>query len=183
MSTQMLMTALEFEAIAGRLGPCELVRGEVVNLSPGGPEHSQISGAVVGLLSAWARASKLGRVWTNEAGLIVQRQPDTVRGVDALYYSYERLPRNAAREPFSAVPPDLAVEILGKGQGWREILEKVGEFLRIGVDLVWIVDAKTQRVHVYRPDAEPVVLDGEDALMDDAVLPGFRCTVADLFAD
>jgi Uma2 family endonuclease len=183
MSTQTLITAVEFEKMAARLGPCELVRGEVIPLSPGGMDHSQISAAVVGLLYTWTRSTKLGRVWTNEAGLITQQQPDTVRGIDAAYYAYERLPRQAIRSGFAKTPPNLAVEILGKGQGWREMLEKVGEYLRLGVDRVWLVDPKTQRVHIYRPDAEPVVLSGDDALVDDVILPGFRCTVADLFQD
>ncbi len=183
MSTQTLMTATEFERIAGGLGPCELVRGEVVALSPGAGPHSSVSGKVVALLGSWALQSKLGRVWTNEAGLLVEQNPDTVRGVDALYYSYHRLAKGATPPGFTTIPPELVVEVIGRGQGWPEMLKKSSEYLKMGVDRVWVIDPNSRRVHVYRSDVEPIVLDRKDTLADEAVLPGFRCQVEELFAD
>jgi Uma2 family endonuclease len=38
--------------------------------------------------------------------------------------------------------------------GWQEILEKVSEYLRMGVDLVWVIDPKAQPVHVYRKEMQ-----------------------------
>ncbi len=177
------MMAAEFERIAERLGPCELVGGEVVTLSPGDYEHNQAVSNAFGLLREWARQQKVGRVLTNETGLIVQRQPDTVRGVDVVYYSYERLPQGSAPRGFQTTPPNLVAEAIGKGQGWREMVEKVGEYLRMGVDVVWVIEPKSQRVHVYHPDVEPVVLNRGDTLADPAGLPGFHCKVEELFAD
>ena len=142
MVTKMLMTAEEFESVSNRLGPCELVRGEVVNLSPGGTEHSFVSMNVGGLLWQWARQTKLGRVWTNEAGLVIQHDPDTVRGADVAYVSFQRLPRGSHSSSFATVPPELVVEIVGKGQGWRDMVEKAGEYMRMGVDRVWVLDPR-----------------------------------------
>lgn len=183
MSIQTLMTAVEFEKIAGRLGPCELVRGEVINLSPAGFSHSQITVNIVSALSEWRKQTASGRILAGEMGIVVEQGPDTVRGADVVYYSYKRLPKNSAPQGFSAVAPDLIVEVVGKGQGWREMVQKVGEYLRMGVDRVWIVDPKTQRVHIYRSDAEPVVLNPDDSVADEVVLPGFTCKVAEFFAD
>ncbi|HEY3246175.1 MAG TPA: Uma2 family endonuclease [Phycisphaerae bacterium] len=106
----------------------ELVRGEVIELMPGGYRPGRISGTAFFLLESWARQSGLGRAVTNETGLITERGPDTVRGADVAYFSFQRLP--AGREPpgFSEVPPNLVVEVLGKGQGWNVMLDKVAEF-------------------------------------------------------
>ncbi len=181
-ATQPLLTARQFEAISGALGPCELERGEVVPLSPGGPEHSEITANVTILLGIWARRTRRGRIWTAEAGIVTATDPDTVRGVDVVYYSYRRLPRGRKLPPgFSRIPPELAVEIIGKGQGWRKMVEKAGEYLRMGVDRVWIVDPSTRRVHVLRPDAEPTILDMDDTISDPQILPGFRSKVRAFF--
>jgi Uma2 family endonuclease len=182
MDTQTLMTAQEFEGAAARLGPCELVRGEVVTLSPGGILHSRITATAAFLLEQWNRRQRSGRVLAGEMGLIIERDPDTVRGADVAYYSYERLPVDAAGEGFCAVPPNLVVEVVGKGQGWREMVAKTAEYLHMGVDRVWIIDPSTKRVHIYRPDGEPAVL-GQDQTLTDPILPGFSCQVAEFFAD
>lgn len=182
MSTHTLITAAQFERIANHLGPCELVRGEVTSLSPGGIEHNQIVGNLHAILWNWARSSGLGRAMPGETGLIVGREPDTVRGADVVYFSYERLPRDVTPAGFTSVAPNVVAEVVGFKQGWREAIAKANEYLRMGVDRVWIIDAKSQRVHIYRPDAEPVVLSREDTLADEVVLPGFASRVDELFA-
>ncbi|NOS99517.1 MAG: Uma2 family endonuclease [Phycisphaerales bacterium] len=183
MSTRTMMTLEEFESVCERLGPCELVRGEVIELSPGGLEHSRITVNVAVVLSNWATETGLGRVLSGEAGIRVEADPPTVRGADAAYLSYQRWPKGRELIGFTTVVPELVVEILGKGQGWREMVEKCGEYLRMGVLRVWVIDPDTRRVHVFRPDAEPAAISETGQLCDEVVLPGFSCAVARLFED
>jgi Uma2 family endonuclease len=182
MDTQTLMTAGDFEQAAARLGPCELVRGGVVTLSPGGIRHSQTAMNVGLLLAKWNRQTGLGRVLSGGVGLITKRDPDTVRGADVAYYSYQRLPKEIQCDSFCAVPPELVVEIVGKGQGWGEMVTKAAEYLHMGADRVWIIDPRSQQVHIYRSDCEPVILNRDDTLTD-PLLPGFSCQVDEFFAD
>jgi Uma2 family endonuclease len=183
MIAKTLTTAEEFESICEQFGPCELVRGEVVTLSPGGYQHSQISANVAILLGTWARKTKLGRVLANEAGLIVEKDPDTVRGADVAYVSYQRIPQDTGPEGFSTIPPELIVEVVGRGQGWREMVERAGEYLRMGVDRVWIIDPKTRKLHVFRPDGEPAILAEDQTISDEKILPGFSSAVSEFYAD
>jgi Uma2 family endonuclease len=115
MVTKTHMSIEEFEAVCERLGPCELVRGEVVLLSPGGFQHSRVAYKIGYLLGRWAEESQRGRLLTAEAGIIVETDPDTVRGADVAYFSYQRLPRGQEPDGFCNVPPELVVEVLGKG--------------------------------------------------------------------
>jgi len=82
-STQTVTTAADLLEMAGRLGPCELVRGEVVTVSPSGPSRRLIPARLVIQLGRWAEELRRGRVFTGEVGLIVERDPDTARGADA----------------------------------------------------------------------------------------------------
>jgi Uma2 family endonuclease len=161
---------------------CELVRGEVIELSPGGLDHARPSANVVIALGNWARAGKRGRIFTNEVGLITERDPDTLRGADVVYYSYERLPRGDQRG-FSEVPLELVVEVCGRGQSWPELHAKAAEYLRMGVDRVWLIDSAKRTVHVLSRDAAPIQYGPTDVLRDPAILPGFEITVGELFED
>ena len=95
MASSVSIKAKEFERRADELGPCELVRGEVVKMSPGGFEHSRLTLRFAFLLELWASQRQCGRVLTNELAVIVEHDPDTVRGADVAYYSYDRLPKSA----------------------------------------------------------------------------------------
>lgn len=181
MDMKTLMTARDFEAAAPRLGPSELVRGEVVTLSPSGIRHSQTTMNAGLVLAKWNQQAGLGRVLSGEVGLITERNPDTVRGADVAYYSYQRLPKEIQGDSFCAVPPELVIEIVGKGQGWRDMVTKAAEYLHMGVDRVWIIDPRSQQLHIYRSDAEPVILKGDNTLTD-PLLPGFSCRVEEFFA-
>jgi Uma2 family endonuclease len=150
-------------------------------LSPGGMGHSRPCARVVVPLENWSERTRLGRVYVNEIGLVTQRAPDSVRGADAVYLSYAGL--SAADEPEGCcpVPPELVVEVIGKGQGWRKPVEKAGDYLHRGVDRVWILDPRPRSLHVFRPDAEPARLEGDDVVRDESILPDFSCTAAELF--
>jgi Uma2 family endonuclease len=100
--TSALLSAEDFELVAPVLGPCELVRGEIMPMSPGGIRHSRVTGNAFRLLDSHCRPRKIGRVLTGEAGVIVARRPDTVRGADVAFVSYQRLPEAAPEEGFPA---------------------------------------------------------------------------------
>jgi len=160
---------------------CELERGEVVHLTVGGMDYSRIVTEIIYLLQVWAKKTKKGRVLAGETGVITGRNPDTVRGIDVAYLSYKRVPKGTRQSGFLATPPNLAVEVVGKGQGWGKMAQKAGEYFAMGVDRVWIVDPKKETLHVYRPDAEPERLTKADTLRDRDILPGFSCKVAAFF--
>jgi Uma2 family endonuclease len=59
---------------------------------------------------------------------------------------------------------------------------KLGEYFQAGVRLVWLVNPKTQTVHVYTAVDQLVLLKGDQALDDGDVLPGFSLSLFELFA-
>lgn len=177
------VTAARFARDFADVPFCELEEGEVVRLTAGGWNYSRIVSQVSHLLHAWAKKTKRGRVLSGEAGVITERNPDTVRGIDVAYVSYKRVPKNTRFSGFLTTPPDLAVEVVGKGQGWGKMTKKAGEYFDIGVDCVWIVDPKAETVHVFRPDCEPVRLTKSEMIRIEDVLPGFACKVARFFED
>jgi Uma2 family endonuclease len=116
-----------------------------------------------------------------EAGYVLQRGPDTVRGPDVSFVSTARLPPDRIPEEFISGPPDLAVEILSPGDRWAEIEGKVADYLAGGARLVWLVDPRERRVTVRYPDRPPRALTDRDILDGEDVVPGFALDLAGLF--
>ena len=77
--------------------------------------------------------------------------------------------------------PTLAVEILSPSDTIEEIHEKITVYQAAGVALVWVLHPYDRTVTVYRPDAEPDLLNVREELSGEPHLPGFRVPVARLF--
>lgn len=59
--------------------------------------------------------------------------------------------------------------------------EKANEWLAFGSPMVWVANPKKETVTVYRANRDPKVLQGDDLLLGDDVVPGFRVKVAEIF--
>jgi Uma2 family endonuclease len=176
------LSAEEFLAADLGEGTFELIRGEVVAVSPPMPEHGLICGNIIGFLWNYGRTSGLGYVLSNDTAVLTSRGPDTVRGPDVCFYRQDRWPRSEVGRGLPPVPPDLVVEVLSPGNRTGETLVKVGEYLKAGVASVWVVDPGSKEVAIYSAkNAVPQVLAPGDVVENVPGLPGFRCPVADLF--
>ncbi len=76
----------------------------------------------------------------------------------------------------------LAVEILSFSDRVDDVAEKIEGYLEAGVKLAWRVEPIHQIVTVFRSDAEPEGLNIYGYLDGGPHLPGFRVTVAEIFA-
>jgi Uma2 family endonuclease len=146
---------------------------------PGG-EHGKVAMNTAFVLDSWARQGEDFEVLINDAGVVTERGPDTVRGPDVFVVRRSRLPNNEIPKGNFLVPPEVAVEVNSPSQRWSDVIRKVAEYLTCGVGEVWVIDTQHRRVHVYRPNDEPDVLNEGDEL-DRDLLPGLTYRVAELF--
>lgn len=175
-----LLTAEEYGRLEddGRL--TELVRGRIVGMNRPFTSHGYLLLSVGHLLTQFVKPRELGRVVGGDAGLVTQRNPDTVRGPDLAFYSYERIPAGTLPEGYWPVSPELVIEIRSESDRWKDILQKVAEYLSADVLTVAVIDPARQQVHLYS-DTETTVLNATDLLTFPEVLPGFEVVVGRLF--
>lgn len=171
----------EMFAALGDIGPCELVEGRIVAVTPPGFDHGEIEFAIGTEIRRFVREHNLGRVSGGEAGIYTRRNPDTVRGADVIFISNERYAQRTSAS-YLDVAPDLIVEVLSPNDRWSEVTAKLQEYFAIGVRLVWLVDPQQRRVHAYRALTEVALFTEEDTLPGEDVLPGFSMSLADIFA-
>jgi Uma2 family endonuclease len=181
MATTAEITTAEQLLHAPDLGPCELVRGELIMMSPAGYAHGSIAGRITRALGDFVEPRGLGDVLGAEPGFVLARDPDTVRAPDVAFVRSERVPREKPRGFFEGAP-DIAVEVLSPDDRAGEVNAKVHEWLQAGSRIVWVVDPETETVSVWRSRTDIVVLGTSDTLSGGDVLPGFSLPVAQVFA-
>jgi Uma2 family endonuclease len=159
----------------------ELVRGEVLELTPPGGEHGVFTHSLSLAIGSHVRSHRLGRVTAAETGFILSRNPDTLRAPDIAFISAERVPQPLPKGWFSTVP-DLVVEMVSPSDRAGEMQERVADWLGAGVRLLWLVYPRPRQVHVYRSLEDVHILKEADVLAGEDVLPGFSLPVAEIFA-
>lgn len=181
MSTSTVITADEFASMSFDR-PVELVQGEIVEMTNPGGWHGRICSRTSYVIEHWNESARSFYVLCNDSGVLVERDPDSVRGPDVMVIRRDRLPDGKIPRKHFTVPPDVAIEVKSPSDRWPEILQKVSQFLNAGVQEVWVVDPDHFRVHAYHVDDEPMIFNRADRLTS-AFLPGFTCDVSDLFQD
>lgn len=156
----------------------ELVRGELVEMSPTGADHSEIALHIGSHLRAHVQANKLGKAFGADAGFIISRDPDTVLAPDAAFVRAERAVKT--RKYFPG-PPDLAVEVISPNDLYSEVIAKVVDYLRAGTRMVIVVDPEKQSATIDTA-SERTYLTIDDSLTGDDVVPGWSLPLRELFA-
>jgi Uma2 family endonuclease len=164
----------------GNTGPCELIDGVIVPMSPASDEHGAYELNVALELRLFADAHRLGKVRTGEVGIFTRRNPDTVRGADVVFISNERYTQKTGKG-FLKFAPDLIVEVLSPTNTRAEIDQKLAEYFAIGVRLVWVLDPDRRSVFAYNTPVAVRTFGPDDDLPGDDLLPGFSVPVARLF--
>ena len=159
----------------------ELVRGRVVREPRPAARHGAVCATIVCELVLYAKRTGAGRVFGNDTGFILARDPATVRGPDVAFLSRARCDEVHKWGAWIDGPPDLAVEVLSQSNRRRQLEQKVADYQRAGTHVVWLINPESQRVTVYERGASRT-LTPKDHLTCAEWLPGFNISVSDIYA-
>ncbi|HLZ71770.1 MAG TPA: Uma2 family endonuclease [Dehalococcoidia bacterium] len=160
----------------------ELVCGKLVPMPPPNWRSSVVAMNAAIEIGSFVKLHKLGFCFGADGGFVLEHDPDTVRIPDCAFVRAERIEREAPERGIWPGAPDLAVEVLSPSNRFTEMAEKVEDYLRSGVRLVWVIDPEARVAFIYAPNrpvmrvAESGVLSGED------VIPGFTLNLAEIWA-
>ncbi len=179
-STTGKVTIEAFADYAARHGRCELVNGEIRDMTPAGMRHGQITARLTSRLDSFAERHQLGDVLTGKTGFILEPDPPTVRAPDVAFIA-AGTPTREHPTGFGQTPPDLCIEVLSPNDRAGEVAAKTRDWLRFGVRQVWIVDPQTRTVTIHHPDGHAQTLNEDQTLTGEDILPGFELRIAELF--
>lgn len=159
----------------------ELDRGRIIEMPPPQAPHGTLCGWIGHLLWSFAISRGKGRVTTNDTGLIVEENPDTVRAVDVMFFDastpFEQIPMG-----YEATLPALVIEVRSPSDRPNPMSRRIAQYLARGVLMVWVVDPEDQSVGIHRRGELPVVAFDDDVLPGFDILPDLKMRAADLFA-
>lgn len=174
-----LLTAEEFQDVA-RDERWELVDGRIVPMTPVGFTHNALVGRLTWLFGQHVYPRNLGSVGP-ELGVKLKVDPDTVLAPDVAFIRRDRI-KDPEDPGFWKGPPDVAIEVKSPSDSMSALRRRAQRYLAHGTPVVLLVDPKQRTVSVQWPDAVPVTLKNADDVLDlDPVVPGFRCTLAEVF--
>ena len=175
-----LVTAEELLQLSSK-GRFELVKGELIEMSPPGYEHGSITNRLNYLITHHVVQNKLGEVLAAETGFRLSRNPDTVRAPDVAFVAKSRLPAKLPKG-YADFAPDLIAEVISPSDDPDDVQTKVKEWLDAGARLVLVVYPGSKQVAVYRSLREVTILTEGDIFSANDLLPGLSINVADIFA-
>lgn len=162
----------------------EVVDGQRIEIPPMSAYAATIASRVARKLGIFVD-ERVGEV-VNEVLFRLPLEEDLARNrrPDAAFVSYERWPSDRprpTRDNAWDVVPDLAIEVTSPNDLAYVQQQKISEYFRAGVRLVWVVYPEQRIIHVYdAPDRIHVVT--EAGILDGGiVLPGFQLPLDRLF--
>lgn len=108
--------------------------------------------------------------------------PGLVRIPDVSFISWGRLPnRQIPDQAIADLMPDLAIEVISRGNTHEEMERKLREYFDAGVRLLWYVYPETREAHVYTAAAQFEVITEQQAMDGGDVLPSLSVSLSELF--
>jgi Uma2 family endonuclease len=159
----------------------ELVRGELIQMSPAGSNHGKIAARIGSRILQFVEEHNLGDVYAAETGFIIDTDPDTVRAPDASFVTRERIDALGDTEGFFPGAPDLAIEVISPNDTYTQVADKALEWLRSGTQMVIVIDPNKKTVTLYRDLDDITILTETQTIEGGNLLPGWSLSLQDLF--
>jgi Uma2 family endonuclease len=148
-------------------------QGELIVMPPTGGETSNRNAELTFQVQSWARQDQTGVAFDSSGGFKLPN--GATRSPDAAWVRRSRLTglTREQKQKFLPLCPDFAIELRSPTDNLRAVLDKMQEYLDNGAQLGWLLDPLTRRVHVYRPQRPPEILEAPSTVSADPLLPGF----------
>jgi Uma2 family endonuclease len=144
---------------------------------------ARVESNVIHNLAGYSKGPDLGWVLGPSGGYrCFPWKPGKVRRPDVSFIARDRLPSPEQwSEDYITISPDLAAEVTSPGDKVHDLQEKVEEYLRAGVRLIWVIHPEVRVIEVIRADGSSSRIRSGGELSGEDVIPGFRCPVDALF--
>lgn len=159
---------------------CELVDGVLLEKTMGNHE-SFLALVFARILGNFVDEHELGFLLGADG--MARLSPGLVHIPDVSFVSWDRVgQRHVPDGAMLDLAPDLAVEILSPSNTAKEMRDKLDDYFRTAVSLVWYVEPRSKTIEVFSSPSEKQTLSESDVLDRGDVLPGLQIPVKDVFA-
>lgn len=148
-------------------------KGDLIIMPPTGGETGHRNFELSADFAIWNRKARLGIGFDSSTCFKLSNGAD--RSPDVAWIRQERWDALTLeqRTKFPPITPDFVLELMSPTDTLPATQAKMREYMECGVQLGWLIEPKSRRVEIYRPDQPVEVLQSPKTLTGEAVLPGF----------
>jgi Uma2 family endonuclease len=148
-------------------------QGELIVMPPTGGETGSQNAEITFQVQSWTRGDQTGIAFDSSTGFKLPN--GATRSPDAAWVRRSRLAvlTREQKQKFLPLCPDFVLELRSPTDNLQAIQDKMQEYLGNGAQLGWLIDPLARRVHIYRPQRQPQVLEAPSTVSADPLLPGF----------
>ena len=157
---------------------CEIINGEKIPKKEGA-RHGRVGVKVLTELAVYLEHNPIGELF---AANTTYELAGNELLPDVSFMAASRIPPDGVPIENWKIAPDLAVEVISPTDLWNRITLKVSLYFAAGVKRVWLISEALQQVQVYDSPTQFKIVSADEELTSETLLPGFKCRVADLFA-
>jgi Uma2 family endonuclease len=152
--------------------------GEVIVMPPAFSDTGNRNLKISQQVANWADEDGTGEVFDSSAGFTLPngatRSPDTAWILADRWNALS--PEQQAS--FAPIVPDFVIELRSSSDTLSGLQEKMQEYIEQGVRLGLLIDRKNRKVHIYRLNCDPEILENPEVVSCDPELPGFALKMA-----
>jgi Uma2 family endonuclease len=159
----------------------ELVRGTLICMAPSFSRPA-IVGSNIGMrVGSFVQQHRLGLCGGADWGFLLFSDPDSVRAPDFAFVRADRVLAEGIPDSFWPGAPDLAIEVVSPSDRFRQVMEKVKDYLDGGTRMIWAIDPEARTAIMFHRESGRVTFIDQDGTLDgEAVLPGFSLRLRDV---
>ena len=158
----------------------ELVDGQLVERNMGA-KSSRVGGRLYSRLDRFCEEHNLGIVWPADNGYqCFPHDPGLVRKPDVSFVRTAACPETSRRMAGSRSRPTWPSRWSRPTTPAEELEEKLDDYRKVGVPLIWVIYPETRKAKVHRGDGSASDLLEDDELSGEDVIPGFRCPLREI---
>jgi Uma2 family endonuclease len=180
-----VLTAEQFAELANdedfEFQRAELVRGELSVLEYPELVHGMVVLNLSKALAAYLHRSPEKQAYAAyEVGLVVARNPDTIRRpAVSVFDGGERFAE--LDRPVTETRPALVIEVASTNDRRRDMRDRVESYLDWGVRNVWVADTFEKSVHSIQQNRPPRIYSGDQFIPGSPVFADFKMAAKSLF--
>ncbi len=159
----------------------ELVHGMPLSLEPPDFTHGAIVMNFSKALGGFLHLNPCGYA-VFDLGVVVARDPDTVRFPAVSFYQHGRMFAQADQD-VTHTPPCWVVDVVSSPDRRQGLTTRIEQYFASGVQLIWILETRQQELLIWQPGCRAETLRPGDSVAAAPILKDFQIAVADLFRE
>lgn len=160
--------------------------GELIIMPPTGGSAGRKNFRLIQQLANWIDTNKTGIGFDSSTVFVLPN--GARRSPDVSWIKLDRWNQLTLEQQdgFPPIAPDFVIELVSpsdlKNRRYRDLQNKMQEYLDNGVKLGWLIEPKAKKVEIYRRDKSPEVLNNLQSISGEDILPGFVLNLSTIFS-